>query len=270
MPQRRMRRLVESVVRYLLRWTTRATPFGRFAGVAPVSFGTHAAVRWGADHHEVVRPDGEFLAESIARAERDPVVLGSVAVMTNPLGFRRGGMWVLPCARADDDRRWDVEIRLSGPVRAAIQAATSPARFADLAAQIAGPALGGGEAAERLLAELVKERVLLSAVRPAMTVTDPSAHLAQHHPVPDPGSLVAFDLRMDSVSVTLPPAVLREASNAASTLVALAPRFPCWDGYHDAFIERWGPGAAVPVRQVLAVLGYPAGYRGSARRTPAG
>jgi hypothetical protein len=32
---RRLRRLVEAVVRYLLRWTTRATPFGHFAGVAP-------------------------------------------------------------------------------------------------------------------------------------------------------------------------------------------------------------------------------------------
>lgn len=44
---RRLRRLVEAVVRYLLRWTTRATPFGHFAGVAPVELGARAAVRWG-------------------------------------------------------------------------------------------------------------------------------------------------------------------------------------------------------------------------------
>ncbi|EFC79895.1 Lantibiotic dehydratase domain protein [Parafrankia sp. EUN1f] len=36
---RSLRRLVEATVRYLLRWTTRATPFGRFAGVAPVTMG---------------------------------------------------------------------------------------------------------------------------------------------------------------------------------------------------------------------------------------
>jgi Lantibiotic dehydratase, N terminus len=62
------------------------------------------------------------------------------------------------------------------------------------------------------------------------------------------------------------PAVLDEAGRATSTLVTLAPSLPAWAEYHSAFIERWGPGAAVPVRHVLNVLGYPAGYRKSARR----
>ena len=66
--------------------------------------------------------------------------------------------------------------------------------------------------------------------------------------------------------MTLPPAVVREATRAASSLVAVAPGFPEWVEYHHAFMERWGPGAAVPVRQVLQVLGFPASYRGSARR----
>lgn len=43
---RRVRRVVESVTRYLLRMTTRATPFGLFAGVAPVRIGPTASVRW--------------------------------------------------------------------------------------------------------------------------------------------------------------------------------------------------------------------------------
>src|SRR5262245_17707055 len=33
-PQQRLRRLSESALRYVLRWTTRATPFGTFAGIA--------------------------------------------------------------------------------------------------------------------------------------------------------------------------------------------------------------------------------------------
>ncbi|WP_235490881.1 lantibiotic dehydratase, partial [Frankia sp. AvcI1] len=53
MDRRRLRRLVEATVRYLLRWTSRATPFGRFAGVARVEFGSRAAVRWGDRHREV-------------------------------------------------------------------------------------------------------------------------------------------------------------------------------------------------------------------------
>ncbi|MFI6129488.1 lantibiotic dehydratase [Micromonospora sp. NPDC051141] len=263
----RLRRLVEAAVRYLLRWTSRATPFGTFAGIAPVDFGTHASVRWGEEHQVVSRPDGQFIAEHTTRAEQDLRTLRDVAVVTNSLGYRRDGRWVLPCARADADRRWDVEIRLTQPMRAALRAAQSPVMFAELAAMIAGPTGAGTDAAERLLASLVRTGVLLSALRPAMTVTDPAAHLASHVPMPDAGSRVAVDLRVD-VSVTLPPAVLHEAGRAASTLTAVAPLMPAWTEYHRAFIQRWGPGVAVPLRDVLNVLGFPTGYRGSTRRMP--
>ncbi|MDG4817023.1 MULTISPECIES: lantibiotic dehydratase [unclassified Micromonospora] len=264
----RLRRVVESAVRYLLRWTTRATPFGTFAGVAPVECGARASVRWGEAHHEVPRPDGQFVAGHTARAEQDLALLRDVAVVTNSLGYRRGDRWVLPCARADGDRRWDVEIRLTGPIQAALEAATSPLRFAELATRIAGATLTEVGVTERLLASLVRAGVLLSALRPAMTVTDPATYLARHLALPDPGDRVAVDLRIDA-SVTLPPAVLREAGRAASTLAAMAPPHAGWAEYHAAFIERWGPGAAVPVRDVLNVLGFPAGYRGSTRRVPA-
>ncbi|RLK23786.1 thiopeptide-type bacteriocin biosynthesis protein [Micromonospora sp. M71_S20] len=266
-PQQRLRRLVQSAVRYLLRWTTRATPFGTFAGVAPVQFGVRAAVRLGEAHRVVSRPDGQFIAEHTARAEQDLAALRAVAVVTNSLGYRRGDRWVLPCAHASADRRWDVEIRLTGPIRAAIQAARSPVRFAELAATVAGPASVAD--AERLLAELVHKGVLLSALRPPMTATDPAPRVARHYAIPEPGSRVAVDLRAD-ITVTLPPPVLHEAERAASTLVAVAPPQPAgWTEYHNAFIERWGPGAAVPIRDVLNVLGFPAGYRRSTRRAPA-
>ncbi|WP_432830665.1 lantibiotic dehydratase [Dactylosporangium sp. CA-092794] len=262
-PRQRLHRLVESAVRYLLRWTTRATPFGTFAGVAPVGFGPRAGVQVGDAHHVMARPDGECIAERAARAEQHLATLRTVAVMTNPLGYQRGAMWVLPCARSDGDRRWDVEIRVTGPVRAAVQAASSPIGFAELAARIAAPA--GVARAELLLAELVQAGVLLSALRPAMTVTDPAAYMIRSNAVADPGGRVAVDLRADA-AVTLPPAVLHEAGQAASTLIALAPPSPGWAEYHHAFIERWGPGAAVPIRDMLNVLGFPAGYRGSTRR----
>ncbi|WP_410814894.1 lantibiotic dehydratase [Micromonospora sp. 067-2] len=265
--QQRLRRLVQSAVRYLLRWTTRATPFGTFAGVAPVQFGTRATVVLGDAHRAVCRPDGQFIAEHTARAEQDLATLRTVPVVTNSLGYRRGDRWVLPCAHASDDRRWDVEVRLTGPIRMAIQGARSPVMFADLAATVAGPFSIAD--AERLLAELVHSGVLLSALRPPMTATDPAAHVARHYAIPKPGNRVAVDLRAD-IAVTLPPPVLREAERAASTLVAVAPPHAAgWAEYHNAFIERWGPGAAVSVRDVLNVLGFPAGYRGSARRAPA-
>ncbi|MFG1714202.1 lantibiotic dehydratase [Micromonospora sp. NPDC049203] len=87
---RRFGRMVDSTVRYLLRWTTRATPFGTFAGVAPVEFGARASVRWGEAHQVVTRPDGTFVAEHTGRAEQDLAALRDVAVVTNSVGYQRG------------------------------------------------------------------------------------------------------------------------------------------------------------------------------------
>lgn len=264
----RLRRLVEATIRYLLRWTTRATPFGHFAGVAPVELGPRASVRWGERHTPVTRPSGSFVAEHAAAAERDLPTLRAAAVMTNTLGYARGGKWVLPCARTANNRMWDVEIELTAPVRAALEAAASPIAFHDLAAKVACELSGDTAGAERLLAALVNAGALLSAIRPPMTATDPAAHLARHIDLPDPGDQVDADLRLDC-AVTLPPAVIRAAEDAASALVAVAPQLPGWAAYRRAFIERWGPGAAVPLREVLNVLGFPAGYRGSPHREAA-
>ncbi|MEU8309819.1 lantibiotic dehydratase [Actinomadura sp. NPDC048955] len=293
---RRLRRLVEATIRYLLRWTTRATPFGHFAGVAPVELGAHAAVNWSGRHEAAERPDDRFVAEHTAQAEQDLAVLRTVSVMTNTLGYARGGRWVLPCARTEHDRICDVEITLTDPVRVAVETAATPIAFGDLAAKVAGTFTGraahrdagrGAEVeqeAEQLLVALVKAGALLSALRPPMTVTDPAAHLARHlkhHPdqhvgapgqrrgLPDPADHIAVDLRV-GCSVTLPPAVVAAAEDAAATLTAVAPHLPGWAAYHRAFIERWGPGAAVPIREVVNVLGFPAGYRGSPHRDPAG
>ncbi|MEO5875011.1 MAG: lantibiotic dehydratase [Streptosporangiaceae bacterium] len=267
METRRLRRLVESTVRYLLRWTTRATPFGRFAGVAPVEFGPRATVVWGERHLATTRPDDRHIAEHTSAAERDLSTLRTVAVVTNSLGFDRGGVWVLPCSRVENGRIWDIEIDLTDPVRVVVEAAGSPIPFEKLAAK-AAETMADPVAAEGLVAALVNAGILLSEVRPPMTVTDPVSHLARHTVLPDPGELVALDLRIDC-AVTLPPSVVREAREAASALVAVAPHLPGWAAYHLAFIERWGPGAAVPLRDVLNVLGFPDGYRGSPRRDPA-
>ncbi|GAB7043977.1 MULTISPECIES: lantibiotic dehydratase [Catenuloplanes] len=268
LPPRELRRLVESAVRYLLRWTTRPTPFGTFAGVAPITFGPHAAVRWGEAHRAVARPDDRLIDIHATRAEHDLAALRTTAVVTNTLGYRRGHRWVLPCAQSDGARRFDVEVRLTSGIQAAIEAASTPVPFAGLSARLAGSVMHDVDAAERLLASLVQTGVLLSGIRPATTVTDPAGHLARHVSLPDAGTQAAVDLRLDA-DVTLPPAVLHEAGRAASALTAVAPHFPGWADYHAAFIHRWGPGAAVPMREVLNVLGFPAGFRGASRRVPA-
>jgi lantibiotic biosynthesis protein len=51
-------------MRYLLRWASRATPFGLFAGVAPAVLGPAALVRFGGRHMTVTRPGGTWVTDT--------------------------------------------------------------------------------------------------------------------------------------------------------------------------------------------------------------
>lgn len=85
---------------------------------------------------------------------------------------------------------------------------------------------------------------------------------------PAAGSAVAVDLRI-GLKVTVPPAVADEAARAAAVLVRLAPRADLgagWAAWHSEFLERYGPHALVPVRDVVDPdigLGFPAGFVGA-------
>lgn len=85
---------------------------------------------------------------------------------------------------------------------------------------------------------------------------------------------VTVDMRLDA-EIVLPAAVAREAEAAAAALTRLTPHpsgLPAWRDYHAAFIERYGPGALIPLLEIISPgtgLGFPATFRGSARTLPA-
>src|SRR6266498_487195 len=81
---------------------------------------------------------------------------------------------------------------------------------------------------------------------------------------------LVVDLALDC-DITLPDAAIREAEAAASVLLRLTPYpfgYPHWKDFHTRFRRRYGPGAVVAVRDLVADsgLGFPAGYLGAPRR----
>ncbi len=76
---------------------------------------------------------------------------------------------------------------------------------------------------------------------------------------------LVVDLRLGD-TVILPRQVAVEAASAAGALLRLsaAPRgVPAWREYHGRFLDRYGPGAVVPVTQLVdptAGLGFPCHY----------
>lgn len=329
---REMRRVVLAVARYILRMTGRATPFGLFAGVAPADLGPRLAVRWGEDHHPVLRPGAEWLAAMVTSLEACPELLRRLTVVANNLSFVRDGRLVAPDQQHVGD--WDdgaglavpveVSVRHTRAVEAVMRYARSPVVAGDLAGKLAAdfpqtpqPVIDG------MLAELVRLRLLLTGLRPPMTVTDALGHvvgqltavqaagipqaadrarqlrairddISRHNRARSPGDRqehrgrladqmrrsggtagqpFTVDLRVDA-GIVLPEEVAREAAAAAAALTRLTPYprgLPTWEDYHAAFMERYGTGAAITVLEVVnpdTGLGFPAGYRGSARKVP--
>ncbi|MEV7778285.1 lantibiotic dehydratase [Kitasatospora sp. NPDC088351] len=83
------------------------------------------------------------------------------------------------------------------------------------------------------------------------------------------GQPLMVDLRLAAGPAVLPERVAREAERAAELLTRLSPHpdgHPVWLDYHARFIERYGPGAVVPVADLVnpdTGLGFPARYRDS-------
>ncbi|WP_301176033.1 lantibiotic dehydratase [Actinomadura geliboluensis] len=85
--------------------------------------------------------------------------------------------------------------------------------------------------------------------------------------------VLAADLRLDA-HLALPRLVLEEAERVADVLLRVSPQpfgTAAWLDYHSRFRARYGLGALVPVRALLADsgLGYPQGYLGAPRARPA-
>lgn len=182
--RRQLRRMVLAVARYLLRMTGRCTPFGRFAGVAAGRIGPRPVVRWGDRHHAMVRPGTAWLSAVVTDLERCMPVLRRLPVTVNNTARVRGDQLVVPFQRpavpCDGESLVmdDVAVRLTPPVTAAVGYASVPIVVAGLVAKLAGDFPTTPTAIiESLVGELVRLRILLTALRPPMTDADVLGHL---------------------------------------------------------------------------------------------
>lgn len=317
--------LVRSVASYLLRWTGRATPFGLFAGVAPVRLGPRANVSRAGAHRPVAKADSRWLDGVIVSVEQYPELAGRLTVVANNTTTVRDGRLILLAGRGSSTGQRaarEVSLRATGAVRAALSAAARPIGLDTLSASLSVefPAADPGQI-NTLLAELTKVGALLTSFRAAGTETDALGHLLQQlnehgseipsvaplrealrgihadlvrHNDPDTpsdaaslrratagrmrevhdtgSSPLAVDVQA-GYDLALPEAVFAEAEAAAELLIRLSPHpfgNPAWRQFHARFRARYGPGAHVPLFDLLsdAGLGFPAGYAGSSLGKP--
>ncbi|WP_218038957.1 lantibiotic dehydratase [Acrocarpospora pleiomorpha] len=180
-----MRRAVLSVMRYLLRASGRATPFGLFAGIAPAHISAVMdlpTARIGNAHRPIVRVAAEWLTAVVRRLEGETALRRRLTVTANNLAFERDGRLVLEhrASIEADGAPGHVSVRATGPVRTALQLTRDPLLVTDLMDRLLAASTHTGETTiDALVAELVAQRLLLTSLRPPMTSCDPIQHLLQ-------------------------------------------------------------------------------------------
>lgn len=179
--QTETRRVVLAVMRYLLRATTRPTPYGLFAGAAAAVAGRTGTVRVGAFHRPVARTPSAWLSAVLDQLETDPRIQPHLMVRVNNLLVERGGHLVLEHRASREPRGAPVHVRVrvTTVIRTVLALAAAPIRWSDLAEKIVAERGAPPDGVERLIAQLVSQRLLVTSLRPPSTATDPLAHLME-------------------------------------------------------------------------------------------
>ncbi|WP_416963594.1 lantibiotic dehydratase [Streptomyces sp. Agncl-13] len=229
-PDLAVRRTVLSVLRYLLRARSRATPFGLFAGVAAARTRATPLLRAGTGHRAVTRPDAAWTAALVDRLEEHHALRPQLTLLASSLAFERDGRLMIEhrASSANDGDPVHVGIRATGPVRMAMNGARAPVLWTVLAETLsAGFPAASPTAIENLLANLVRQRFLITGLRPAVTASDPIAALlgqVQHLPMAAELREVAAGLaRHDDATSGAPAHARAERARVTAAMTRLCP-----------------------------------------------
>jgi thiopeptide-type bacteriocin biosynthesis protein len=173
-----LRRWRLAVLRYLIRMSTRPTPYGLNAAVSLGRWGEETDLELGSKEVLRARLDMGLLDALIGELESRPEVVRELTLETHPTVTVRAGRAFLP-ERLDGGRdAFEVSVRATRPVLRTLEVARgAPAPFADLAAALAEDFPDAGQRIEELIHTLVREGLLVTELRPPLTRGDPARYL---------------------------------------------------------------------------------------------
>ena len=173
-----LRRWRLAVLRYLIRMSTRPTPYGLNAAVSLAGWGAETDLELGSEDVVRARIDMGLLDALIGELESRPEVVSELELVTHPTVIVRGGRGFLPERLAGGDGAFEVSVRATRPVLRALELCHgAPAPFAELAAVLGEEFPDAGPRVAELIHTLVREGLLVSELRPPLTRGDPARYL---------------------------------------------------------------------------------------------
>jgi thiopeptide-type bacteriocin biosynthesis protein len=174
-------RVRRKVLRYLIRMSTRPTPYGLFAGVGLVewSAATDAALGPGPPRTRA-RPDMGWLFGLVSELEGDAHVRPGLRYFTNPLAFLRANRFFVAEREAGsdgDESRSGVSVRATPAVRRTLELARTPTPYPSIVRELMGLEGATRAAVEALLDDLMRHGMLLSDLRPPLTHPSPARYV---------------------------------------------------------------------------------------------
>ena len=201
------RNVERALVKYLSRMSSRATPFGLFAGVSMGAWGatSHLAVGPWLDCRKAMRLDWGVLETLVDGLAREPEVRALMVYRPNSSLYARGG-WYRYLERREpaggQGRTYHLEAVEATPhFEFVLQQAQEGARLEDLATSLARHMKVELMEAQAFLARLVDAQVLCGDLQPPLTSPDPLGQVIralQAHAVTAPRAapLMALDLAL--------------------------------------------------------------------------
>jgi thiopeptide-type bacteriocin biosynthesis protein len=224
------RRAECALVRYFLRMTARATPFGLFAGCSVGRLGGSTRLRLAprAAYRRHTRLDMDYLFALAEDLGRDPALRAELLYRPNSSLYRGAGRWRYAEARLDGKARSYhlVAIEATEYLDVTLERAAAGARAADLAAALAAdPEISPAEAAG-FVAELIDSQVLVSDLSPPVSGREAIHDLVAQLSAAPAGRAVAGALdrarselgALDAAGLGAPPARYRELAGRIGEL----------------------------------------------------
>ncbi|WP_224369844.1 lantibiotic dehydratase [Hyalangium versicolor] len=178
---RKASQMSRGLLRYLIRMSTRATPYGTFAGIALASWGEATNLSLSSQVPPThARPDMQWLLALVERLDARPAVRQGLRWQAHPAAVERAGRVLLAerPSRSAGTETGGVSVRATGAVRRALAMARRPIPYPELASHLLQTTPGATQQkVEALLTQLWEQGLLFTDLYPPLLTSNPAGYV---------------------------------------------------------------------------------------------